>query len=280
MDPESDNPAASPPSDPLTPAARLGAEGTGSRRLRKVPQLTAYFWIIKILTTAQGEATSDYLVHRLPPVTAVALGLAGLVIALALQFYVRRYVAWVYWLAVVMVAIAGTMAADVLHVRFGVPYAASTTGFALVLIVVFVAWYLSERTLSIHSIYTPRREAFYWCAVMAAFALGTAAGDLTATTLHLGYLVSGVMFAVLIAVPAVAYRLLGLNDVLAFWTAYVLTRPLGASFADWLDKPRPHGLGLGDGAITFTSTILIFCFVAYLAVSRKDVADDALPPSP
>jgi len=163
-----------------------------------------------------GEATSDYLVHRFDPV--IAVGFAGIVLAaaLVLQFRARRYVPWIYWLAVVMVAVFGTMAADVLHIKFGVPYAVSTALFAVVLTVVFVAWHASEKTLSIHSIDTPRREAFYWATVMATFALGTAAGDLTATTLGLGYLTSGVLFAVLIAVPAVGYRWLRLQRNLRF----------------------------------------------------------------
>ncbi len=146
----------------------------------------------------------------------------------------------------------------------------------MILAAVFVVWLLSERTLSIHSIYTLRREAFYWAAVMAAFALGTATGDLTATTLHLGYLLSGVVFAGLIAIPALAYRLLGLNEVLAFWIAYVLTRPLGASFADWTSKPHPRGLAFGDGPVSLCATILVVVFVAFLAVTRKDVKPEAV----
>jgi uncharacterized membrane-anchored protein len=278
MDPDSDDPA-------LVPSGATAAGGSFRapvrlpRTMRKVPELTAYFWIIKILTTAEGEATSDFLVHRLGPYTAVALGALGLVVSLALQFYVRRYIAWVYWLAVVMVAISGTMAADVLHIKFGVPYAVSTAVFAAILALVFIVWYASEKTLSIHSICTPRREVFYWAAVIAAFALGTAAGDLTATTLHVGYLGSGLMFMGLICVPALGYLVRRRNEVLTFWTAYVLTRPLGASFADWLDKPHPHGLGLGGGPVSLCSTIVIFVFVAYLAQSRKDVAPDTISKS-
>jgi uncharacterized membrane-anchored protein len=248
-------------------------------RLRKVPELSAFFWIIKVLTTAMGESTSDYLVHRFDPVTAVAFGAIGLALALVLQFSVRRYVAWIYWLAVVMVAVFGTMAADVLHIKFGVPYQASTVLFAVVLAVVFAAWYASEKTLSIHSISTPRREVFYWCTVASTFALGTAAGDMTATTLHLGYLRSGVLFAVLIAVPALAYRLLHLNEILCFWFAYIVTRPLGASFADWMGKPHGvGGLALGDGRVSFGLTILIVAFVVYLTVTRRDARGDIMVP--
>jgi len=249
---------------------------------RKVPQLSAYFWVTKVLTTAMGEATSDYLVKVLGAVPAVLLGAVALALALALQFRARRYVAWTYWLAVVMVAVFGTMAADVLHLQFGVPYDVSTPFFAVVLAGVFVTWYVSEKTLSIHSIDTPRREAFYWATVIATFALGTAAGDMTATTLHLGYLVSGALFAGLICVPALAYRFLGLNAVVAFWFAYVVTRPLGASFADWAGKSHHlGGLGLGDGLVSASLTIVIVGLVAYLTVSRRDVAPaDAVAPAP
>ena len=153
-----------------------------------MPEITVYFWVIKALSTAMGEATSDYLVHRLNPELAVALGFIGLVVALLLQFSMRRYVAWTYWLGVVMVGVFGTMAADVLHVRFGVAYAVSSTLYGVVLLAVFVSWQMTEKTLSIHSVDTPRREAFYWASVVATFALGTAVGDLTAVTFHLGYL--------------------------------------------------------------------------------------------
>jgi uncharacterized membrane-anchored protein len=250
----------------------------GAGRMRKVPEITAYFWVAKLLTTAMGEATSDYLVHRLDPVVAVGFGAIGLAMVLTLQFSVRRYVAWVYWLAVVMVAVSGTMAADVLHIKFGVPYEVSTGLFAVVLAIVFALWHSTEKTLSIHSIDTPRRELFYWAAVISTFALGTAAGDMTATTLHLGYFTSGILFAGLIAVPALSYRLFGLNAILSFWFAYVVTRPLGASIADWMGKPHGvGGLGWGDGRVSFGLTILIVGLVAYLSVSRADVDDHGVP---
>ncbi|GCE23047.1 COG4705 family protein [Dictyobacter kobayashii] len=240
--------------------------------MRKVPEITVFFWIIKLLTTAMGEVTSDYLAHQLDPIIAVALGGIGLLVALILQFAVRRYVPWIYWLAVVMVAIFGTMAADVLHVGFGVPYLVSTTLFLVALVVIFLLWYLTEKTLSIHSIYTRRRELFYWATVMATFALGTAAGDMTASTFNLGYLASGVLFAVLIAIPALAYWLFGLNEIVAFWLAYILTRPLGASFADWVGRSRDlGGLGLGTGQVSLVLTVLIVIFVGYLTVTHKDI---------
>jgi uncharacterized membrane-anchored protein len=250
----------------------------------KVPQITVFFWIIKILTTAQGEATSDYLVYRIDPFIAVGIGFVALVAALVLQFRARQYVAWRYWLAVDLVAIFGTMAADGMHIKLHIPYAASTAFFAIVLTVVFVAWYLTEKTLSIHSIRTPRREAFYWAAVLATFALGTALGDMTATTLHLGYLASGIMFTVIFAIPGIAHRWLGLNAIVAFWFAYVVTRPLGASYADWMGVPKiVGGLGLGRGPVAIGLTIPIVALVAYLAVTRRDVEPSPAaspPPAP
>ncbi len=241
------------------------------RTFTKVPKITVYFWIIKILTTALGEAVSDYLVHHDNPYAAVVGGFVVFVVALAIQFAVRTYVPWVYWLAVAMVAVFGTMAADVLHVEFGVPYIASTILFAIALVVVFTAWYRSERTLSIHSISTRRRESFYWAAVLATFAMGTAAGDLAAYTAHLGFLSAGVLFAVLFALPAIAYRFFSLNGILAFWLAYVMTRPLGASFADWTGKARTaHGLGIGDGPVALVLALCIIALVGYLTVSDAD----------
>ena len=241
------------------------------RGLRKVPEVTVYFWIIKLLTTGMGETTSDYLVHRINPLIAVALGGIGLAAALVLQLRARRYVAWIYWLAVVMVAIFGTMAADALHVGFGVPYLDSAAFFASALAVIFVAWYACEKTLSIHSIDTRRRELFYWATVMATFALGTAAGDMTAFTLGLGFLASGALFAVVIAIPALAYRLVGLNAIVAFWFAYIVTRPLGASFADWMGRsPSLGGLGLGTGPVSLVLALVIIGFVGYLTVTRAD----------
>jgi uncharacterized membrane-anchored protein len=166
--------------------ARLAVRGA-----LRVPEITVYFWVIKALSTAMGESTSDYLVHAINPVIAVLLGFIGFCGALAIQFSMRRYTAWSYWLAVVGVGVFGTMAADVLHVRFAVPYAVSTVLYAVVLAAVFVGWERTEHTLSIHTVDSARREAFYWAVVVATFAMGTALGDLTATTFHFGYLDSG-----------------------------------------------------------------------------------------
>ncbi|MEV6670429.1 hypothetical protein [Streptomyces sp. NPDC051162] len=246
---------------PLVPVRRMA---------NKVPEVTVYFWIIKVLTTGMGETASDLLARLLGPIPAVALGGLALVTSLAVQFTLRRYVAWAYWTAVVMVSVFGTMAADVLHVGLGVPYAASAPAFLAVLAAVFVLWYASERTLSIHSVRTRRREAFYWAAVLATFALGTAAGDLTATA-GFGYLGSVALFAVAICMPALTHRFGALNAVTAFWTAYVITRPLGASLADWMALDRTRGgLGLGLAPVTLAWTVAIVGFVGYIAVSRRD----------
>jgi uncharacterized membrane-anchored protein len=238
--------------------------------LRKVPEATALFWVIKLLTTALGESVSDFLVSDLDPYLAVAGTFALFAAALALQFAVRRYIPWVYWLAVLMVAVFGTMAADVIHVVVGVPYGVSVTAFAVVLSVVFWLWHRVEGTLSVHSIATRRRELFYWAAVAATFALGTAAGDLLAYTLHLGFLAAGLVFAILFALPGLARLAMGLNGVVAFWAAYVLTRPLGASFADWTGKAHDAGgLGFGDGPVSAVLATLIVAHVGYLQFSPR-----------
>ncbi|MFD3621021.1 hypothetical protein ACFWWT_38510 [Streptomyces sp. NPDC058676] len=240
----------------------------------KVPEVTVYFWIIKVLTTGMGETASDFLAHWLGPVPAVGLGGLALVAALTAQFAARRYVAWIYWTAIVAISVFGTMAADVLHVGLGVPYALSTPFFMLALAAVFALWHRTERTLSIHSIHTRRRETFYWAAVLATFALGTASGDLTAS-IGLGYPGSAVLYAAAIAVPAVAHRRGSLNAVTAFWAAYVLTRPLGASIADWMAVSHHRGgLNLGLGPVTLSWTVAILGFVGYLAASRKDIPHD------
>ena len=259
------------PPERLPAAVRCPAMNLTERSLSKVPEITALFWVTKLLTTAMGESTSDYLVIKMNPVLAVGLGAVVLLGALVLQFRADRYIPWTYWFTVLMVAIVGTMAADVLHKQFHVPYAITTVFFAVVLTAVFMAWHLTERTLSIHSIVTPRRELFYWAAVMATFALGTAAGDFTAKTIGLGYFTSAVLFAALMAVPAVGYWRFHLNAILAFWTAYVLTRPLGASIADWLGKPKAlSGLGWGDGVVTVIFALLIVVCVGYLTVSERE----------
>jgi len=251
-------------------SSRLAA--SAGPRLLRVPEITAYFWIIKALSTALGESASDFLVKTLGPIPAVLLGFVCFVGSLVLQFAMRRYVAAAYWLAVCMVGVFGTMAADVLHVGFGVPYAISTILYGIALVAVFVTWQKVERTLSIHSVDTPRREAFYWAAVVATFALGTAAGDLTSVNVGLGYAGSIVLFAVIILIPCVGFRWLRWNSVFAFWFAYVVTRPLGASVADWLGKPTSlGGLGVGGGVVSAILAVVIIALVAHLSVTKRDV---------
>lgn len=247
----------------------------------KVPaRIAALFWVIKLLTTAFGESTSDYLVHNVNPYLAVMGGFAVFVAAMVLQLRTDRYVPWIYWLAVAMVAVFGTMAADVLHIQFGVPYIGSTILFAVALVGVFWSWWRVEGTLSIHSITTTRRELFYWAAVLATFAMGTALGDLAAYTANLGFLSAGVVFAALFALPGLAYYAFRINPILAFWAAYVMTRPLGASFADWTGKSRKlGGIGLGDGPVAFVLAALIVAGVGYLTVSRSDAEPDRLEPA-
>jgi uncharacterized membrane-anchored protein len=239
----------------------------------KVPEVTAWFWVVKVLTTGMGETASDYLARVLGPVVAGGTGLVGLVVLLTLQFRAPRYTAWTYWGAIVAVSVFGTMAADVVHVVAGIPYMVSTVAFAVILTGILVLWYASEGTLSIHSVRTRRRETFYWATVLATFALGTAVGDLAAGNLGLGYFSSGFVFAVLIAVPALAFRFLGLNAVAAFWWAYILTRPLGASFADWAGVTTHRGgLGWGTGPVSLALTVPIVALVGYLAATHKDAA--------
>jgi len=239
----------------------------------KVPEITLLFWVIKILTTAGGEATSDYLALDLGSRLIAGCIEAGIfVVGLVWQYRTRRYTAAAYWFLAYAIAIFGTGVADALHLFVGIPYAGTTALWAIVLAAIFWFWHRSERTLSIHSIYTRRRESYYWAVVFATFALGTALGDYTATALHLGYLASGILFFVVILIPAVAWKYFRLNSVVAFWFAYVVTRPLGASFADWLSKPHSlSGANYGDGPVALIITIIVAVLVGYLAVTRNDI---------
>ncbi|MFD8694851.1 COG4705 family protein [Kitasatospora purpeofusca] len=247
---------------PNAPAAAAGPS--------KVPAVTAVFWAVKVLTTGMGETTSDYLARTLGPVPAVAGAAVLLAAALAAQARADRYRPAVYWAAVVMVSVFGTMAADVAHVALGVPYAVSATAFALALAAVFGLWHRLEGTLAVDTVRGGRREVLYWAAVMATFALGTAVGDLTAATLGWGCLPSGLLFAALIAVPALGHRVLRLPPVLAFWWAYVLTRPLGACFADWAGVGRERGgLGLGTGPVSLVLAAVIAAAVLWLATGSR-----------
>ena len=223
-----------------------------------------------------GEALSDYMVHTIDPYIAVGLGGIGIVVALIVQISVRRYIAPTYWFAVSMVAVFGTMCADAAHIVLHIPYTRSAVICAIGLAGVFTVWYLVEKTLSIHSITTWRREVFYWAAVLATFAMGTAVGDMTAYTMHLGWFASGLMFTVVFGIPFVARRLFGLGEVVAFWFAYIITRPLGASYADWIGVPQSlGGLNYGRGTVAIGLTIAIIIWVGYLTVSKVDVEREA-----
>jgi uncharacterized membrane-anchored protein len=245
----------------------------GRRMLNKVPEITVYFWVIKVLCTTVGETASDNLSDN------VGLGLtnttfitgAVLLATLVWQFRLRRYMPFAYWLAVVLISIVGTQITDNLTDNAGVSLVTTTVVFSVVLAVVFGVWYASERTLSIHTIVTTRREAFYWLAVLFTFALGTAAGDLTAERLGVGYWESALIFGGAIAVVFVAHVGFGLNAILAFWAAYILTRPLGASIGDYLSQPRAdggRGLGTTTTSVIFLATIL--AVVVFLTVTRRD----------
>jgi uncharacterized membrane-anchored protein len=249
--------------------------GSDVRRilLNKVPEVTVYFWVIKILATTVGETAADYLNGTL------GLGLTGTtlvvgvvcVAVLVAQFRASRYVPPLYWSAVVLISVAGTLVTDNLTDNLGVPLEVTTVAFTVALAVTFAAWYAVERTLSIHSIVTPRREAFYWTAILFTFALGTAAGDLVAERFGVGYWLSAVLFAALIAAVAFSHLVFRANAILTFWIAYVLTRPLGASLGDGFSQPRSAGgLGLGTTvtSLLFLGTILVL--VAYLAVTKRD----------
>ena len=239
----------------------------------KVPEIIFLFWVIKILTTAGGEATSDYLALDLGSRLVAGCIEAGIfLVAVVWQFRTRRYVAAAYWLLAYSIAIFGTGVADAMHLFIGIPYAGTTVLWAVVLALVFWLWHRSEHTLSIHSIYTQRREVFYWAVVFATFALGTALGDYTALVLHLGYLASGILFFLIILIPAVAWSRFGLNSVVAFWFAYIVTRPLGASFADYFSKPHSlSGANYGDATVAAITTITVAVLVGCLTVTRRDI---------
>jgi uncharacterized membrane-anchored protein len=243
------------------------------KMLNKVPEVTLYFWIIKILCTTVGETAADYLNETLGfglTNTTYAIS-AVLAVALVFQFRLRMYVPTVYWLAVVLISVVGTLITDNMVDNFGVALTTSTIGFAIALAVTFAAWYASERTLSIHTIFTRRREAFYWLTVLFTFALGTAAGDLLAEKVDIGYWKSAVAFGAVIGLVYFAHRVLKLNAILAFWLAYILTRPFGASLGDYLSQPRSAGgLALGTTITSVIFLVAISSVVAFLTVTKKD----------
>lgn len=263
---------------PDAPARAPIAPAPSAPTPQRVPDPTALFWALKLLTTGVGEVASDFLVKTFDPVPVVLLAAVGFVAVAVLQLTARRYVPWRYWAFVLSVAVFGTMIADVTHLVIGIPYAISTPLFAVVLAVVFVAWHRTEGTLSVHSVDIQRRELFYWATVIATFALGTAFGDLTATTLGLGYLGSAFLFAGLFAVPVVLFRV-GLPATAAFWWAYVLTRPLGASIADWLALPPARG-GLDLGYPTITGVGVALIAIGVVVVQRRSARADLPLPEP
>jgi uncharacterized membrane-anchored protein len=240
------------------------------RLLTKVPEITLIFWVLKLLTTGMGEAMSDSLGQQSVPLAA-AVGIFGLVLALRLQLRQPEYRAPYYWFAVMMVAVFGTMAADGIHDGASIPYSVTTPVFAVVTALIFAWWYRSEGTLSIHSITTRRRERFYWAAVLATFALGTAAGDLTAYRLNLGFWPSAILFAVVFVIPAIGWWRLRWNPIFSFWFAYIVTRPLGASFADGFSKSTNGGLRLGDPLVSLVEFVFFAGLVTWVTRTRRDV---------
>ena len=241
--------------------------------LNKVPEVTIYFWIVKVMATTVGETAADFLNTNLGLGLTGTTGVMGslLIITLIFQFRCRKYVPGIYWLVVVLISVVGTLITDNLTDNFGVALETTTIIFGVALLATFAAWYASEKTLSIHSIYTTRREAFYWLTILFTFALGTAAGDLTAERLKLGYWVSALLFGGLIAVVTGAHFALRLNAVLAFWIAYILTRPLGASLGDYLSQPHDAGgLGLGTVGTSALFLLTILAVVTYLTITRRD----------
>lgn len=240
----------------------------------KVPILiTLYFWVIKILATTVGETGADFLIFNLNwglPTTSALMG--GVLLGfLTAQVKAKTYRPWLYWMTVVLVSIVGTLLTDNLTDNLGVPLYASTIAFSLALIATFALWYKVEGSLSIHSIYTAKRELFYWAAILFTFALGTAAGDLMAESLGLGYALSALIFGAVIATITLGFYAFKLNGVLAFWLAYIITRPLGASIGDWLSQDVANGgLGLGTVGTSAIFLVIIVGLVSYLTFSRVD----------
>ncbi|MDR2999572.1 MAG: hypothetical protein LBU78_15760 [Microbacterium sp.] len=247
---------------------------TQRRMLNKVPEVTLLFWLVKMMSTTVGETGADLLSGTLGWGMGITTAVVGVLLAVALvaQFRARAYSPVRYWIVVVLISVAGTLASDMLTDVAGVPLGVTTTVFAVVLAAVFLIWWLQERTLSIHSIDTPKREAFYWAAILVTFALGTAGGDLLGEALNLGYALSAAVFLAALLLVALARFTFGLNAVLAFWTAYVLTRPLGASLGDLLSQPvADGGLGFGTIPVSIAFTACIIAAVAWFAREQRRV---------
>ena len=246
----------------------------------RVPAITADFWLIKLMAVTMGETAADYLAVNLGfGLTATSLIMTAVLIgALLLQFAQKRYVPWAYWLAVVLISIVGTLVTDNLVDTFGVSLITTTVAFTIALAATFACWFASEKTLSIHAIFTTRREAFYWLAILFTFALGTAAGDLVAESFGLGYLATGILFGMIIASLGFGYVFLGLDPILGFWLAYIFTRPLGASFGDLLSQPTQYG-GLGLGTIITSALFLatIIAIVIWMTLTRRGAESPDAP---
>ena len=240
----------------------------------RVPRVTVDFWLVKLMAVTMGETAADYLAVSMGlGLTATALIMSGiLALALVYQFAQKKYIPAPYWTAVVLISVVGTLITDCLIDIFGIPLTTTTTVFTVVLAATFAIWYAVEKTLSIHSIFTTRREIFYWLAILFTFSLGTAAGDLVAEHFELGYLITGLLFVAIIGAFAFGYYVLKLNGILMFWLAYIFTRPLGASFGDLLSQPRDYG-GLGFGTIITSALFLgaIVVIVAYMSVTHDGV---------
>ena len=252
--------------------AEVTMRPAGEEMLNKVPEVTLFFWVIKVLCTTVGETAADLLNDKLHLGLTGTTYVMGALLAVALFFQMRRreYVPGIYWVAVVLISVVGTLITDNLTDHLGISLVATTIVFAVALAVTFLAWYARERTLSIHSIRTRRREAFYWLAILFTFALGTAAGDLTAERFGIGYLLSAGLFGSLIAVVTLAHFRLKLNAIWSFWIAYILTRPLGASLGDYLSQPHDKGgLGLGTVGTSAIFLTLILALVIYLSVTHR-----------
>lgn len=249
-------------------------------RPNRVPAVTIDFWLIKLMAVTMGETGADYLAVNLGlglPKTSLIMSLALLVV-LGLQFSRKRYVPWCYWVAVISISVVGTLVTDNLVDNLGISLVATTMAFSIALIVTFVIWYKVERTLSIHSIFTTRRETFYWLAILLTFALGTAAGDLIAEKFALGYFATGILFGMIVVSLAGGYAFLGLDPILGFWLAYIFTRPLGASFGDYLSQPIQYGgIGLGTIVTSAVFLIIIATIVVYMTFTHEGEEHSVLP---
>lgn len=253
----------------------LRAEPDWAQAIKVPVVITLYFWLIKIMATTVGETAADYLsvdLHFGLVATSAVMTVLFFVV-LAAQMRATRYIPWLYWLTVTLISVVGTLVTDNLTDQFGVPLPVSTGLFAVALLATFVLWWRSERSLSIHSVTRGRRETFYWAAILFTFALGTAGGDLAAERLQLGYALSALLFGGAIAATAAAFYVFKASPVVTFWIAYILTRPLGATFGDWLSKPLAEsGLGLGTMGTSALFLAAIVLLVLYLTTSRRDAA--------